>query len=50
VRGYDGLQLATALAVQMRMNDPAALVFVSADGKLNDAARAERLATADPTV
>jgi predicted nucleic acid-binding protein len=50
LRGYDAVQLATALSVQMRLEDPAALVFVSSDGALTRAAKAAGLATADPTV
>jgi predicted nucleic acid-binding protein len=48
LRGYDAVHLATALAVKARLSDP--LIFVSADGTLNEAATAERLVTADPTV
>lgn len=49
LRGYDAVQLASALAIQVRLSDPDALVFVSADHSLSEAARAEGLAIADPT-
>jgi predicted nucleic acid-binding protein len=49
LRAYDAVQLASALWLQPRLDDPGALVFVSADKKLTSAAQAERLATADPT-
>jgi hypothetical protein len=50
IRGDDAVHLPTALSVQVQLNDPTELVFVSADGNLSAAATAERLATADPTV
>jgi predicted nucleic acid-binding protein len=48
LRGYDAVQLASALSIHVRLDDPDALVFVSADHSLSEAARAEGLATADP--
>ena|SRR5215210_7665596 len=48
IRGYDAVQLATALSVQMRLDDPATLLFVSSDSALTKAAKAAGLATADP--
>jgi uncharacterized protein len=48
VRGYDAVQLASALSVQARLEDPASLVFVCSDGDLSDAAKAAGLTTADP--
>ena len=48
LRGYDAVQLATALSVQMRLDDPASLVFVCSDGDLSKAAKAAGLTTADP--
>jgi uncharacterized protein len=47
LRGYDAVHLASALRLQMEVQDE--VVFVSADGRLNRAANAERLAIADPT-
>jgi predicted nucleic acid-binding protein len=48
LRGYDAVQLASALWLQVRLSDPDALVFVCSDTHLSAAARAERLAVADP--
>jgi len=48
MRGYDAVQLATALSIQVRLDDPASLVFVCSDGDLSRAAKAVGLATADP--
>jgi predicted nucleic acid-binding protein len=48
LRGYDAVQLASALSVQARLGDPAALVFVCSDGDLSKAAKAAGLTTADP--
>jgi hypothetical protein len=50
LRGYDAVQLATALRLQMQVGDSAALVFVCSDNGLSKAARAERLTVADPAV
>ncbi|HEV7590487.1 MAG TPA: type II toxin-antitoxin system VapC family toxin [Longimicrobium sp.] len=49
LRGYDAVHLASALRLQMDVSDQDEVVFVSADGRLNRAAAAERLSTADPT-
>jgi predicted nucleic acid-binding protein len=49
LRGYDAVHLASALRLQMDLRDGAQLVFVSADDRLNRAAAAERLSTANPT-
>jgi len=48
LRGYDAVQLATALWVQMHLENPATLVFVCSDGDLSKAAKAAGLTTADP--
>jgi predicted nucleic acid-binding protein len=50
LRGYDAVQLATALQVQSqrRSNGLPAIVFVSVDAPLNAAAAAEGLAVDDP--
>lgn len=50
LRGYDAVQLATALAAQNErvLNGLSPLVIVSADGELNDAARAEGFNVEDP--
>jgi predicted nucleic acid-binding protein len=51
LRGYDAVQLATALELyrlRQEMNLPP-LTFVSADGDLNEAAKAEGLLTNNPT-
>ena len=50
LRGYDAIQLATALETnRKRLSDNlSALVFVSADNELNDAAKAEGLAVENP--
>lgn len=50
LRGYDAVQLASALWLQMRLSDPDALVFVCSDTNLSRAAKAERLTVADPAV
>jgi predicted nucleic acid-binding protein len=48
VRGYDAVQLATALWVQMRLDDPTSIIFVCSDDKLRKSANAAGLATIDP--
>jgi len=50
LRGYDAVQLATALAAnRKRLNDGlGALIFVSADDELNTAAKAEGLSVENP--
>ena len=50
LRGYDAVQLATALQVQAQRqaNGLPAIVFVSADNNLNAAATAEGLSVDDP--
>lgn len=49
IRGYDAVQLASALWVRDRLREPAInLVFVCADTALNKAARAEGLSVANP--
>ena len=52
LRGYDAVQLAAALAVQShrRVTGQAPITFVSADGRLNNAAAAEDVAVEDPTI
>jgi predicted nucleic acid-binding protein len=50
LRGYDAVQLASALWLQVRLSDPDALVFVCSDAGLSKAAKAERLTVADPAV
>lgn len=49
LRGYDAVQLASAISIQMGLDDPLRLLFVSSDGALTRAAKAAGLATADPT-
>ena len=52
LRGYDGVQLATALLTneeRASLNLPA-LIFVSADVNLNTAAQAEGLTVDDPNL
>jgi len=46
LRGYDAVQLAVALRVQIRLKTP--LLFVSADAALNTAASAEGLTVDNP--
>ena len=50
LRGYDAVQLATALAANYDVieNGGSSLVFVSADGELNAAATAEGLSVENP--
>lgn len=50
LRGYDAVQLAAAMAAnsERALNGLSALIVVSADGELNDAARAEGFAVVDP--
>jgi hypothetical protein len=50
LRGYDAVQLATALLVNQQLvtNTGAALTFVTADDDLIEAAQAEGLATENP--
>ncbi|MGI8467941.1 MAG: type II toxin-antitoxin system VapC family toxin [Pyrinomonadaceae bacterium] len=50
LRGYDAVQLATALETnRKRLNDDlSALIFVSADNELNNAAKAEGLSVENP--
>jgi predicted nucleic acid-binding protein len=50
LRGYDAVQLATALETnRKRLSDGlSALVFVSADAELNNAAQAEGLEVENP--
>jgi len=50
LRGYDAVQLAAAMAANNErvLNGLSALVIVSADGELNDAARAEGFTVEDP--
>lgn len=49
IRGYDAVQLASALWVRDRLSDSAIdLVFVSADALLNKAAQAEDVSVANP--
>ena len=49
IRGYDAVQLASALSVKDRLSNSAIpLVFVCADTALNKAARAEGLSVANP--
>lgn len=50
LRGYDGVQLASALRIQMELGQDATITFVSADDHLNQAAAAERLPIANPTL
>jgi len=50
LRGYDAVQLAAAIAANNErvLNGLSPLIMVSADGELNDAARAEGLNVEDP--
>ena len=48
LRGYDAVQLATALHVQRQTNSLAAPIFICADANLNAAAAAEGLAVDNP--
>jgi hypothetical protein len=50
LRGYDAVQLATALLVEagMTASGIGPLTLISADGDLNQAAQAEGLLTDDP--
>jgi len=50
LRGYDAVQLAAAIAANNErvLNGLSPLIVVSADGELNDAARAEGLNVEDP--
>jgi len=52
LRGYDAVQLATALAVDTALTVAglSQLIFVAADGDLLTAANAEGLATEDPNI
>jgi hypothetical protein len=45
LRGYDAVQLATALTLSTEIEDK--MIFISADGDLNDAAKAEGLTVED---
>jgi len=45
LRGYDAVQLATALTLSTEIDDK--MIFISADGGLNDAAKAEALTVED---
>jgi uncharacterized protein len=51
LRGYDSVQLAAALSVHLSRKDRPirSLTFVSADGRLNEAAAAEGLTVVSPT-
>jgi len=50
LRGYDAIQLATAVTVRSELaaNGVGQLIFVSADSDLNNAAQAEALSVDDP--
>jgi hypothetical protein len=50
LRGYDAVQLAAAIAANNErvLNGLSPLIVVSADGELNDAARAEGFTVEDP--
>jgi predicted nucleic acid-binding protein len=48
LRGYDAVQLASALWLYVRLDHPEALVFVCADNNLIEAARAEGLTAMNP--
>jgi predicted nucleic acid-binding protein len=50
LRGYDAIQLASALLIEerMTMRGVGPLTLISADGELNEAAQAEGLLTDDP--
>jgi len=50
LRGYDAVQLASALSLQLHLDPPQPLVFICADHDLGKAARAEGLDTANPMV
>ena len=52
LRGYDAVQLATALAADeaLTVADLSQLIFVAADGDLLTAANAEGLTTEDPNI
>jgi predicted nucleic acid-binding protein len=48
LRGADAVHLASALAVREELSEDSEFYFVSSDGSLNRAARAEGLAVIDP--
>lgn len=50
LRAYDAVHLASAIRLRLRLEHSTDLVFVCADRRLSQAARAERLQTADPLV
>lgn len=52
LRGYDAIQLASALLIEARMTTQGVgpLTLISADGELNQAAQAEGLLTDDPNL
>jgi predicted nucleic acid-binding protein len=49
LRAYDAVHLATALRIRAGLPDGSEFVFVSADHRLNNVARAERFTVFDPT-
>jgi len=52
LRGYDAIQLSSALLIEERMTSQGVgpLTLISADGELNQAAQAEGLLTDDPNL